>query len=86
MDFTLIKKAGMTQAEFGALVPGRVGRSTVNLWVSGKMRPNRYIKADVMLVLDRIARALKEKTLPLPEVDTDQAARVAEIRTRLSLN
>lgn len=66
MDFTLIKQAGMTQAEFGALVPHSVDRATVNLWVNGKMKPNRYIKDGVEMVLSRIAQALQDKQLPLP--------------------
>lgn len=38
-DFSIIKRAGLTQGEFSSLVG--VTRATTNMWVSGKMKPNQ---------------------------------------------
>lgn len=87
MDFSLIKQAGLTQAEFGAILPRPVGRATVNLWVNGRMKPNRYIKDDVANTLSTIAQALRAGTLPLPgHQEPKKDTRVAAIRSRLSMN
>lgn len=87
MDFTLIKQAGMTQDEFGSLLPRPVCRSTVNLWVNGKMKPNRYIKDDVAQALRIVAQALRDGLLPLAaQPELTKEARVSAFRSRLSLN
>lgn len=87
MDFSLIKQAGMTQAEFGAILPRPVGRATVNLWVNGRMKPNRYIKDDVAKTLGTIAQALSTGALPLPgQQEPKKDARVSALRSRLSMN
>lgn len=87
MNFALIKASGMTQAEFGQLPGIDVGRATVNLWVSGKMHPNRYIKAAVAEMLEKVEQALQDKRLPLPaSPELGKDARLAEIRQRLALN
>ena len=87
MNFALIKEAGLSQTEFGQLPGVGVGRATVNLWVSGKMHPNRYIRDEVAKVLQKVEQALQDKKLPLPEVpELDKEARLAEICQRLALN
>lgn len=63
MDYSLIEKAGMTQAEFAELVG--VTRTTVNHWVRGKMNPNRYLKAHVSSIMEGIAAAVTAGELPL---------------------
>lgn len=56
MDFTAIRRAGLTHAEFAKIVG--VTRSTVTLWATGRFRPNRYIKDNVAAELQRLeARA-----------------------------
>ena len=64
MDFTPIKRAGLKQIEFAALVG--VSRPTVNLWVRGKMHPNRYIQKHVKDTLAAVQAAVKNGDLPLP--------------------
>lgn len=87
MNFAIIKAAGMTQAEFGELPGVRVGRATVNLWVSGKMHPNRYIKASVAEVLGKVDQALKDGRLPLPaQPELNKLAHFDAIVERLQLN
>lgn len=68
MDFQLIARAGLTQREF-ATTAG-VSRSTVNLWVSGKMNPHRYISGNVSQVLDALAAGLITGELPLTQRDS----------------
>lgn len=63
MDFTLIDKAGITQAEFAEMIG--ITRTTVNMWVKGKMRPNRYIRGFVGAVLASMEAAVQAGELPL---------------------
>jgi transcriptional regulator with XRE-family HTH domain len=63
MDFSVIRRSGMTQAEFAALCG--VSRVTANTWVRGKMRPHRYTKAKIVLLLDHLESAIKAGDLPL---------------------
>lgn len=65
MDFEIIKRAGLTQKEFAQLCG--VSRATVNLWVTGRFRPTRYITAKVQRVIDALATAVATEQLPLPE-------------------
>jgi len=65
MDFSLIKKSGITQQEFAELVG--VGRVTVNLWVRGKMKPNTEVQATVLWHLDMLDHALENGDLPPPD-------------------
>ena len=64
-DFSLIDKAGLTQKEFAELCS--VSRVTVNLWVSSKMSPHRYIRERVAEALDTVAQALGSGRLPLSD-------------------
>lgn len=63
MDFSLIERAGLTQREFGSLCG--VSRVTVNLWVTNKMGPHRYIRDRVSSILEAIGVALDGDQLPL---------------------
>lgn len=65
MDFSLIKKSGVTQQEFAELVG--VGRVTVNLWVRGKMNPNPEVRDNVLWHLDMLDHAMENGDLPPPE-------------------
>jgi transcriptional regulator with XRE-family HTH domain len=62
MDFTLIRAAGLTQKEFASLC--EVTRTTVNLWLAGKMQPHKFICKRVERVLGVIERAVEENKLP----------------------
>lgn len=64
MDFGLIDKAGLTQAEFGQLCGG-VSRTTVSLWKTGRFRPHRFIEDKVAGALAAISAALDRGLLPL---------------------
>ncbi len=63
MDFTVIKRAGLTQLEFSLLTG--VSRTTTNLWVSGKMAPHRYIKLKIGKVVEAIQSAIEMQELPV---------------------
>lgn len=65
MDFSVIKKSGITQQEFAELVG--VGRVTVNLWVRGKMNPNIEVQPTVLWHLEMLDRAIEAGDLPPPD-------------------
>ena len=65
MDFTVIKRAGMSQLEFAKLVG--VSRVTTNLWVRCKMTPHRYIKPRIASVLLSMECAIENRDLPISE-------------------
>ncbi len=62
MNFNLIAESGLTQSEFAAICD--VSRTTVNLWVLGKMNPNRYITHKVRAHLDSLEKAIADGVLP----------------------
>ena len=64
MDFELIARAGLTQKEFAELCD--VSHTTVNLWVTGKMRPHRFVRDNVERRLAQLAECVDAGTLPLP--------------------
>lgn len=64
MDFGLIEKAGLTQAEFAQMCGG-VSRTTVSLWVTGKFRPHRFIEDMVAEKLTALGAAIERGLLPL---------------------
>lgn len=64
IPFAVIAHSGMTQGEFAQIVG--VTRVTTNLWVKGKMRPNRYVAERVNKLLSSIAAAVDQGHLPLP--------------------
>ena len=78
-DFRPIKSAELTQGEFASLVG--VTRTTANLWVVGKMNPNRYIRDHVEAVLASITQAVENDQLPLPSSTpkTKRAERLCEV-------
>ena len=78
IDFTIIKRAGITQQEFAQLC--EVTRTTVNLWVKGGTKPHKCMRRRVATVTAAVARAVEAELLPLPSED---AARVAHIRLAL---
>jgi DNA-binding XRE family transcriptional regulator len=79
MDFTVIKKCGLTQTEFGMLCG--VNRVTVNLWYRGKMNPNRHVADRVKRVVSLLSYAADIGALPMPkEKDrTKRQEQLAEI-------
>ena len=78
LDFTIIKRAGITQQEFAQLC--EVTRTTVNLWVSGNTKPHKCVRRRVTTVTAAMTRAVDAALLPLP---ADDASRVAHIRLAL---
>lgn len=72
MDFSVIKRARMTQGEFADLVG--VSRVTVNQWVRGKMRPHRYTSAKIGAMLEHLESAAEFGELPLPNGVSDRLA------------
>jgi len=63
LDYSILQAAGITQTDFAELCG--VSRVTVNLWVKGKMRPHRYLREQVEVVLDQLQSALAKKRLPI---------------------
>lgn len=63
MDFTVVKRAGLTQLEFSRLA--LVSRVTANTWVTGKMEPHRYIKPRIIQVLRCLEAAISHAYLPI---------------------
>lgn len=64
MDFTVVARAKVTQAEFAALCG--VSRVTANTWVMGAP-PNRFVTERVRKVLRTIEIACTYNMLPLPK-------------------
>ncbi len=62
MDFRLIAQAGLTQRDFAELCG--VTRTTVSLWVTGKMNPHRYLRPQVERVMEALEKGVSDKTLP----------------------
>lgn len=77
MDFEIIRKAGLQQAEFAELAG--VSRETVNTWARGKMAPHRYIKPKVATLLKLVAQAVEHEKLPLPK-ELPKVDRVEAVR------
>lgn len=63
-NFSILKTADIPQGEFASMCG--VSRVTVNLWINGKVSPNRFLRDKVDDLLDRIERAVNNKMLPLP--------------------
>ncbi len=63
-DFTAIKRAGLTQSEFAAIV--EVSRVTVNMWVNAAVRPHSLVAKRVSKLLGLLGDALQANLLPLP--------------------
>lgn len=63
MDFTIIKTCGLTQKEFAVLCG--VSRTTTNLWVTGKMKPHRYIQDRVAAIVAALGLAHSDAQLPI---------------------
>lgn len=81
MKFELIEKAGLTQREF-AQVCG-VSRTTVNLWINGKMNPHRFILSRVQAVIDALEGALASGELPTAKRSAkDRAAFIEALVTK----
>lgn len=62
MDFELISKAGLKQKEFADLLG--VTRTTVNLWVTGKMKPHRLLRTNVERALAALTKGIDSNQLP----------------------
>jgi DNA-binding XRE family transcriptional regulator len=72
MDFATIKAAGLTQGEFAHLCD--VSRVTTNLWVKGRMGPNKFLKQRVADTLAALAAAVADGRLPLKDTPKDRRA------------
>lgn len=77
MDFGLIRKSGLRQHEFATLCG--VSRTTVNLWVTGKMNPHRLLQDRVNNVLAAIEKGVEDKRLPTKSSTVTPRMVVAEI-------
>lgn len=64
MDFSVIKRAKLTQQEFADVCD--VSRVTANLWATGKMTPHMYIRAEIMEIVAALTKAVRDGRLPLP--------------------
>ena len=62
MEFKIALDAGLTQSEL-AHVFG-VTRTTVNLWVNGKMKPHRYNVDNVRQRMELLQTAISKKLIP----------------------
>ena len=62
MDYSVVKKAGLSQTEFAMLCG--VSRVTTNLWIRGKMKPNRHIADKVKSRLALVGYAVEAGLLP----------------------
>jgi DNA-binding XRE family transcriptional regulator len=80
MDFTIIRRAGITQGQFAELVG--VTRATVNTWVSGEFRPNAKQRRHVIRAIKLLETAVEEARLPLP-ADTRHSTVLATFRDAL---
>lgn len=74
MDFTIIERAGITQAQFGELIG--VSRITVNTWVNKKFQPRTGLRGRVATAVKALEDAVDVGLLPVPPSDHD--ARVKE--------
>lgn len=75
MDFTIIERAGITQAQFGELVG--VTRFTVNTWVKKKFQPRPGVRPRTVAVLQALDHAIAQGVLPVPKVDRDERVKEA---------
>lgn len=75
MDFTVIERAGITQAQFGELVG--VSRVTVNTWVKKKFQPRAGLRARVALAIRALNHAVRHGYLPVPESDHEERVKAA---------
>jgi len=64
MDFSVVKKAGLYQHEFGDLCG--VSRVTVNLWVRTPTKPHPLIRNKVKDILSGLQSAVSAGALPIP--------------------
>lgn len=62
LDFSLIRRAGLTHSEFAALVGA--GRVSVLHWTKGRRRPSRHIRPRVKKALALLERAIDAGQLP----------------------
>ena len=70
-QFDILKKAGVTQGTFAALVG--TSRTTVNTWAKGQFSPHPKTRKRVSLVLHAIADLVRQGHLPLKrDVDIAQ--------------
>ena len=76
MDFNLMAKAGLTQREFAELAD--VSRATTNMWVTGKMKPHRFIESHVSALLANIQKKMEAGELPLAQ--RGHAARITALQ------
>lgn len=81
MDFTPVRKARLSQAEFAKLCG--VSRVTANMWLREERprTPNRFVEYTVALQLQRLSEAVAMGLLPLPGTvnrdERDEHIRVA---------
>lgn len=83
MNFDTIKKAGLTQNQFAALVG--VSRVTVNTWIKGHFNPQARLRARVRKALDLLDRAVYDGVLPVPanHQEKELERRLSDIETAL---
>jgi hypothetical protein len=63
MDFKIVKKAGISVGEFGAMCG--VSRVCASCWINGKNEPHRLHKAKIEKILANLRKLVAEGKLPL---------------------
>lgn len=84
MNFDVLTTAGLSQAQFGALVG--VTRVTVNTWVKGHFKPRFDLAHNVARALDLIQSAVDAGELPVDATRREElvSARMAPIARALN--
>jgi DNA-binding XRE family transcriptional regulator len=84
MDFTVLKRAGVSQGQFAALVG--VSRITANTWVRGHFKPRAPLAPRVRALLRLLHEAVEVGVLPVSVVDQKAATDAALELIRKRLN
>ena len=76
----IIKEAGISGTDASKLL--KVSRVTVSYWLTGRCKPNRWLKNDVELFLKSVETALAKGDLPIPK-GASQDERLAKYKAIL---
>ena len=70
MDYSVIDKAGLTQAQFASLIG--TSRSVANPWINQKQKPGRFYAPIVDRALALLKVAVRRRELPIDESHTQR--------------